>query len=245
MNTITSKDNKICKLIRTMQSKKGRTQYGLCIVEGQRAIQQCNFEYIEDIVVSEEFALQNTTTPETYIIDTEIFSSLATTEASQGIIAIVKIPESKDIEEGNILFLDRIQDPGNMGTIIRSASAFGFKDIILNKCTDPFAPKVVRSAMSALWDVNIIDGDLSSIPENRKKYASALGQKKKKMLHQIESTPAEGVCICVGNEANGLSDEVIENCDEVLEIAMNGQMESLNAAMSANIIMHHIFIVSR
>lgn len=190
----------------------------------------------------------------TEIVTDSVFAQLSDTVTPQGILAIVQMPQYlRDAvlsgkaggvyKQAKLLILEDIQDPGNMGTILRTAEGAGMSGVVLSKgCVDVFNPKVVRSTMGALFRVPFyICEDIKAEIEELKKqdfsfYAAHLqgSQEYSQALYKGK------MGILIGNEANGLSDDVSELADEKVKIPMEGQLESLNAAVSASLLMYEV-----
>lgn len=191
---------------------------------------------------------------EIYAIPESLFKDISDTETPQGILAIIKMNEyslndvigksSKcgiGINKGNIVILDEIQDPGNMGTIIRTADAAGFSGIITSKgCVDPYNPKVLRSTMGSIFHIpiflcNNLTETLAKIKTNGIRiYAAHLEGSKN--YYEVDMT--QNTAVIIGNEANGISSESISMADEFIKIPMPGRVESLNASVAAGILMY-------
>jgi TrmH family RNA methyltransferase len=171
------------------------------------------------------------------------FNKLSDTETSQGILGVVKKRAAKKREYGKIIIsLEKISDPGNLGTIIRTAFWFGIKDIILSQgSADVYSPKAIRSTQGGIFHTEITENaDLSALLNNlyRKGYKIyLLSSKAETVLESI--TPAEKCVIVIGNESHGISEELFKS--EYNSIAIKGfsKCESLNAAIAAGIAMHY------
>ena len=182
-----------------------------------------------------------------YLVEQKLFEEIAQTETSQGIIASVVKPDLslKDFESkkssGNFVVLDRLQDPGNIGTIIRTADAAGYELVVAMKGTaDVFSPKVVRSATGSLFRVPIVFADnndeLAEFVHNagKKLVATCLDDSR----FYYEEDLKENIALIVGNEGNGISPDLIGKSDVKIKIPMQGSIESLNASVAAAIIMY-------
>ena len=176
-------------------------------------------------------------------VSEKIFLSLTNVVNPQGILAIVekgKNANDIDYNENLFLVLDDIQDPGNMGTILRTADSLNFKQIIVSKdCADIYNPKVVRSTMGAIFRINIIESDdlVKTIKEMKKhkiKILSTSLQTDKTMYNVSYDKTA----IVIGNEANGVEKEIIDLTDEKIKIPMPGKTESLNASVATAVILY-------
>ena len=237
---ITSKDNKIVKYVRKLSQKKYRDEYGCFIVEGVRAVGDV-LGYpgaeTETVVVSESRCGDY---PGAVVVSDEAFASMCETENGQGVLSVVRIPEPSPVTCDNVLFLDGVRDPGNLGTLIRTACAAGYRDVCLRACADPFSGKVVRSTMSAVIKVNLVPSDIGTLRALKsagyKIYGADMDGR-----NIFGTGAAQGkTCVVVGGEANGITDEVRTLCDEIVAIPMDGDIESLNAAVSGGIIMYNL-----
>ena len=251
---ITSKDNEFIKHLKKLKEKKYREEYSEFIVEGIKMIQEAIDEgsEIKHIIICDDCKTQGSFSSEflyeiakyncVYVTE-KIFSGITDVMNPQGILAIIdKKNKSDDIDYNSNLFLilDDIQDPGNMGTILRTADSINLKQIIVSKGTaDCYNPKVVRSTMGAIFRVNVIEcEDLKKIIKEMKKrkikvYATDLATNK-----SIYDADYKKSAIVIGNEANGVSKEILELADEKIKIPMTGKTESLNAAVATGIILY-------
>lgn len=250
---ITSPQNHVIKNIKELQKKKSaRKKERLFIVEGIRAVKeipsQANIKYVLTTPDVDIATLMNLN-PHTWIeVSQEVYKSMSETQSPQGAMAVVTMPdqllEEQVIEEGNYLLLENVQDPGNLGTIIRTAHAFGFKGVFITKgSVDVYSPKVVRSTMSSLFYVPlVIDYTIEEYIHTFKQagvslYAAALTDQAK----PIYSLPFdEKKAIIIGNEGNGVSEEVLAATDYTMIIPMPGGAESLNASVATAICMYEI-----
>jgi len=174
----------------------------------------------------------------------KLYRNISDTESSQGITAICSVPDANisDLSrEGIFLLLDRISDPGNMGTIIRSAAAFGCTAVVGGKgCCCPFTPKVTRAAAGLNTVVPLIfDSDLASFMQENTDNVEYFGADASGMLiDQITGTES-GIGLVIGSEAHGISDEIRIHLKASIAIPMIEGIESLNAAVSASILLYH------
>ena len=167
MKQITSSDNRICRIIRQLDSRKHREKLGLYLIEGENLTEEAfkNNADIEFIAVNEDRLsyyenLFGGRLSECYVMPAGLFNRLAQTESSQGIMAAVRIPQltqqqfMEHIAGGNVIVLDRLQDPGNIGTILRTCDAAGYRGAVMIKGTaDIYSPKVVRSAAGSVFRI--------------------------------------------------------------------------------------------
>lgn len=240
---ISSKDNEIVKEVRKLKEKKYRKEKYL--VEGIKMLKEAIDENqdIELIILKDGVNLSFDVSNYKVITVTEnVFNTLSDVVTPQGVLAIIKKKEDKQIDESAqfIVALDGLQDPGNLGTIIRTLDSANIKQIIVSKNTvDCYSPKVIRSTMGAIYRVNIIEAEdlkdtLTSLNQNGfEVLVTALDGKKS--IYDIEYNKK---VIVIGNEANGVSDE-IKNLDFTkIKIPMLGKAESLNASVATGIIVY-------
>ena len=152
-------------------------------------------------------------------------------------LALVSIPDCTPVQpQGSCLLLDGVSDPGNLGTIIRTANAAGYCDIYLRNCADPFAPKCVRATMSGIFFVrlHIGEGVLQALGDTPLVCADMGGE------NVFSFSPPQKFCIVIGSEANGVSAEVRALCKYTVKIPMRHTCESLNAGVSAGILMYEL-----
>jgi TrmH family RNA methyltransferase len=250
LEVIRSKDNKTIKEIKKLHEKKYRNIKQKFIVEGLRFVKEAlesDFE-IEYVVVSEnvydKFSdLKITEDTNQLIVSETIFKDLCGTEGPQGILAVVNNKEvDVNIQDGFYILADKVQDPGNMGTIIRTANAAGANGVILTKGTvDIYNDKTLRSTMGSIFKIPvIIDEDLSFVNTLKrnsfKLITSALDTDKN--FYDINLNAK--VIIAVGNEGNGISQEIYNISDERVKIPMPGNAESLNVGIAAGIMMFEV-----
>lgn len=238
---IDSLDNQLIKKITSLNKKKYRDQYGLFFVEGIKSVEEAiaSTQGIECIIYSPEMINYNLTI-EGIEVSKEILCKISDTVTPQGIVAVCKISKTpiealKNKEK--LIYLDKVQDPGNVGTIIRTADAFGFNGVIISKeSADPYSPKVVRSTMGSIFHLPVItDIEAEELKQlNVKIYSSSLEESKNIQKTEIEKPSL----LVIGNEGNGISEEIKKVTDEFVKIEMSGQAESLNASIAAGILMY-------
>ena len=247
---IRSKDNKAVKhAVKLSHDNSYRKKCGEFIGEGEVMLYEAlrSGIEVEEIFIADDFEgicnieskLQGNIP--IIITDKKIISMISSVETPQGIVFRCKIPISNDgiKENGGIIILEDVRDPGNIGTIIRTADAFSIGTVVLcGNCVDIYNPKIVRSAMGALFRVNIIKMDIDDIALNLKKkdiklYGAILGD----CSVDIRNIDVKNCAVAIGNEANGLSEQFAEIIDGKVIIPMTGQAESLNAGVAASIIM--------
>ncbi len=247
---IQSHSNNKIKLVKSLSKKKYRDLHNMFIVEGERFVRDIPKKVkVEMILVSKTFSeKKDLTTYENYeIVEDKIFKELIDTTNSQGILAVCyKESYSKEIsikENSFIIIGDRLQDPGNVGTLIRTAVSAGVDYIILSEgCVDVYNQKVIRSTASGIFNIPIIENvNLVEFLNNIKnKNIKILGTDIKATKNYFDTNMLKATAIVIGNEANGMSDEVGELCTELIKIPMIGSIESLNASVSSAILMYEV-----
>ena len=254
MQVITSKDNELVKHIRKLKDKKYRDESNEFIIEGTNLIEEAVKEKakIKKVIICE-----NTT--KTYEIPTnirleiakyeciyvseKIFNLITQVTNPQGIMAIVEKTAKEDeidYTQDLIVMLDDIQDPGNLGTILRTIDSIGLKQIIVSKETaDAFNPKVVRSTMGAIFRIKIIESEnLIDTIKNIKKHHFKLIVTSLQTDNTIYDINYNKKIIVIGNEGNGVSKEIQDMADEKIKIPMLGKTESLNASVATGIVLY-------
>lgn len=254
MKKITSKDNIVIKEAKKLKEKKYRTEKDSFLIEGFRFIEEAiKSDYkVQKLFIDEdvlekcyEFDILNNIEDniEIYIVNKLIINLLSDTENSQGAIAIVKNkPQEVSKNDGFYIFVDKVQDPGNLGTIIRSAHASGAKGVILNNGTvDLFNEKTLRSTMGSIFKVPvIIDKDLSLLRELKEKGFKVVGSSLSTNDNFFDIDLRDKIIIVVGNEGRGMSSEIEQLCNKLVKIPMPGNAESLNVAIAASIMMFEV-----
>ena len=235
---ITSKSNPLIKEISKLVDKKYRKLSGDYLVEGIKPVRECISAgcCVEKIVCVEELASQF---PDAILVSRSVFESISSEKSPQGVIAVVKIPQLPlAAPENNCLLLDNLQDPGNIGTIIRTANAAGYKELYLVNCVDPYSPKAVRASMSGIFFVNIYQGNENEILDALSGVPLICADMDGENIYNF--VPPEKFCLCIGNEGNGISDNLIKKADYRISIPMEKTCESLNAGVSAGIAMYQL-----
>lgn len=236
----TSIDNKKIKDIKKLHSKKYRDKTNLFLVEGEHLVLEAyKTGFLKELLLESDsiFPLN----VETNYLTNNVINYISELETPQNVIGICNKLEKKEI--GNrILILEDIQDPGNLGTIIRSCVAFNIDTIVLsNNCVDLYNSKVVRASQGMLFHINIITEDLFGfLPKLKDLDFKIYGTRVThgKSIKSIEKNSK--FAIIMGNEGNGMSDEVSELCDEFVYIDMNSACESLNVGVAASIILYEL-----
>ena len=253
---ITSTSNvQIKQIVALLKKGKERKVQKAFVIEGRKMFEEIceQKERVRKAYFSESYWMERYENQEKPLVPYEIvadavFEAMAETVTPQGVLAIVEMPEyslEQMIEKaGTLLLLEDLRDPGNLGTIVRTAEAAGVAGIILSKeSVDVYNPKVIRSTMGAIYRVPFL------YVEDFKSLLVQLKEQKVRLLaahlqgtKNFDNADYSGkVGILIGNEANGLSDEVAELAEENVLIPMAGNVESLNAAVAASLLMYEAF----
>ncbi len=254
MVRISSKDNPLIKhIIKLNKSSKYRRVNGEFIAEGLRV---CRDAALSDAKISaliitdsaqdkyaEDTALLSDKADKTYVVSESVFEHICDTKSPQGVLCIIKTLDNpflfgKIKSNGKFLALDNIQDPSNLGTILRTAEAIGIDGIIMSADTcDIYSPKVVRGSMGAVFRVpyTVVSSIAEFLSEHKElnSYAAVVDSD----AYSVTEIGFTEPCVAViGNEGNGLKPETVESCDKKITIPMKGRAESLNASIAAGII---------
>lgn len=251
MEIIKSKDNNVIKqYVKLANNRKDRKKLNKFVLEGFRIVTDAIMEKapISEVLISEEAhqkysnKLADLNLTNYIIISNELALKISSTENTQGIFAICDILKNEPLKiksNGKYIVLHQVQDPGNVGMIIRTADALGLDGVILSQSCDFYSPKVIRSTMGSAFRVNHwICDDISLIldtlkNENITTYSAVIDSQ-----NDVRKENFIGGCaIIVGNEGNGLPKEVSNMCDKPITIKMSGNINSLNVAMASGIIM--------
>ena len=254
MQIISSKDNELIKHIKKLKEKKYRDLNNEYIIEGTKLIKEAIEENtnIKQIVICDN--CQNTdiipkelmyeiAKYECIYVTEKIFKNISDVNTPQGILAIIEKNNKEtqiDYSQDIIVVLDDIQDPGNLGTILRTVDSIGLTQIIVSKGTaDCYNPKVVRSTMGAIFRVKIIESeDLEKTLKEMKKHKFKITVSSLQTKNTIYDINYDKKVIVIGNEANGVEQKIQDIADEKIKIPMLGKTESLNASVATGIILY-------
>ena len=249
MEIIRSHQNAMVKNYQKLQTSKGRKKAEAYMIEGEHLVEeaiQSNI-LIQRLVVSEDTIHLYEKWTESYptmIVSKEVFEKLSMTQTNQGILAIVPLEKKPLVEvpQGRYLLADAVQDPGNLGTIIRTADAFNFDCIILGKgTTSLYGQKVIRSTQGSNFHIDCFDNiDLVELIDEMHEFnIFATSLKADKYIEQLDNITGK-VAVVFGNEGAGVSEEILSKVNNLFKISMPGRAESLNVSIAAGIVMHYI-----
>ena len=251
---IESADNRKLKLIRKLSSRKHRDALGKYVIEGINLVEEAirkNAD-IEFVVASEDFESDRLDAisggiGEIHLVGRDIYEKISDTENGSGVIAVVRRSYDRDrviasIDTGdNVLVLDRVQDPGNIGTMIRTAVAAGYRAVLLIKgCADIYSPKVLRATAGMIFNLPVLFADDASeaVSILHELGLRVFVTEPEAKLAYYETDLSSGAALVIGNEGRGVSEELASLADERITLPMEGSVESLNAAVAAAILMY-------
>ncbi len=253
---ITGKDNKTLKLIKGLKKKNNRIEQGKFVAEGRKLALEA-FEYAPEsiycMVVTHEFFKKETEImtyaegicDRIFVVSEQMFDDISDTDTPQGIMTVMKMAAEKfslSQQMRDIVILDGVSEPGNMGTVIRTAEALGFDGIYLMKgCADIYSSKTVRATMGSVFRMKFKNGcDMTDIAELQKHGFRVISTTPAGDTALEELSVYGKTALVIGNEAHGVCRELLELSDLRVKITMEGLAESLNAAVAAGIVMHWV-----
>lgn len=242
MKEITSFSNEWLKNVAKLKDKKGSKEQGKCLVETYKVVKECIEKQLvtEVIMTKSQYKKHGQLYQQQTIIEDTLATKLSTTTTTDGIFAIVTIPTHHKVKSNNILVLDHMQDPSNLGAMIRTALACDYKTIYLYNCTYPFSPKVIRSSMGYVFDIHFVNATYDDIVCLKNEgYSCLCADMNGENVFQIKEHPARHILV-IGNEGHGVSKELLSLVDKTLSIPMENHVESLNASVSAGIMMYQL-----
>lgn len=226
--------------IKNLKDKKFKRENNLFVVEGNKFCADLLNSDIEIIyTITSDKNLKGF--PNICVVSEKMLSSLATTKTNQSVICVCKIKEYDLSSVGNCLILDNLQDPGNVGTLVRSALAFNFNDIYLVGGADPYSEKVIRSSAGTILKARLHICSFEAIKQNKKLIADnfIVADMSGENINKIH-LPKKRIAVIIGNEGQGVSDEFLNFADTKISIPMTQKVESLNAGVAGSIIMQKI-----
>ena len=246
---ISSKSNEKIKTVRKIADKKYRQRLGVFAIEGQKLV----FDYLrsggvpvrifadEDAAEKYSSLIEAAHCGEVCVVPRELYLYISEESAPQGIMALCPIPAQGSLKPGRSVILESVRDAGNLGTVIRTAVAFGIENVVLSSdCADIYNSKTLRAAMGALFFANVITAD--DLPS----FVAGIRESGGRVFASVPSGDAldirkvsikDGDCVVIGNEGSGISAALADACDARVTIPMAGRTESLNASAAASVLM--------
>ncbi|MEA4869868.1 MAG: RNA methyltransferase [Christensenella sp.] len=239
---IESRANERVKEARKLLQRKERKESGLHLIEGEKLVREAIFSgaHVVSCFLEEGYAFSPPESAIAYTVTRPVLESLCESQTPQGVVAVVETPllvPPAVYPSGLVVVLDGVQDPGNVGTILRSADAFGAAGVLLSpSCADPYSPKTLRAAMGSTYHLPVWQGALAPEIARLKQsgFVALCGD-----LHGSETLPAlaSSVALVIGSEGSGVSAEVRALC-EGFRLTMRGRAESLNASVAAGVLLY-------
>ncbi len=242
---ITSIQNAKVKKWRKLHQRKERMKDRAFLIEGEHLLEEAvsaGAEIREVITAKKKYLPQFLENVNITEVSNEVFTHISRTEAPQGIAAVIGMNTGTQVTGARVLLIDAVQDPGNLGTMIRTADAAGFDAVVLGAGTvDVYNDKVIRATQGSLFHIPVMNADLAKTAAGLKEqgfciWAAALDQAK--VYNQIHVP--EKIALIVGNEGAGIRGTMINQADEIVTIPIYGRAESLNVSVAAGILMYHI-----
>ena len=242
---IVSRQNALVKLVKSLSDKKNRDALSLYVAEGVKTVEDAieKSQRIETLICSEKrYPLLPqkffTAAAKTEVFSNELFEYVSGETTPQGVIALITKPAPALPKNSYSVFLDGVSDPANVGAIIRTAAAAGYNDVfITSDCADAFGPKAVRASMGGIFRVNVITGEREKLLD--KVFVPLVVADMGGENVFLTDIPSP-ICLAIGNEGNGVSERVKSRANKTVAIPMGNGMESLNAAVSAGILMYNL-----
>lgn len=240
MDSITSVENKTIKNLSKLLIKKYRDQSPYFLVEGEHLVEEAYKSHVLVEVIKCEDCLLSYPV-KTTLVTYEVLKKLSSTKCPQKIIGVCLKLEEKEIGK-KVLLLDGIQDPGNLGTILRSSVAFGIDTVILSPvCVDLYNDKVIRSSEGMLFKQSILRRDLKEIIKQLKeRHYTIYGTRVDEGVPTAKVTYSQEFALIMGNEGNGVQESILSLCDTYLYIPISKQVESLNVGVATSIILYEM-----
>lgn len=241
---ITSTKNETVKRWMKLHKKKYREQYGQFLLEGEHLVEEAiksDWE-VSELIIREDRDIH--TWEDDYritVVSHQVFQALTETPTPQGVMAVITMKDNVINPLKKLLVLDNVQDPGNVGTMIRTADAFNYDGVILGKGTvDLFNDKVIRATQGSLFHIPVIKRDLRTLlPELKQHGLTVIASTLEEAAPLNHIDPIDHFAIIVGNEGSGIAQDIQELSDIRVKIPISGQAESLNVSIAAAILMYH------
>ncbi len=245
---ITSTRNEYVKYVKELHDGKGRLLHGEMLVEGEKCVAELIAfmpQHVRCVAVTEgrfdDIAqAARSLGARVYVVSEHVMNAMCDCAAPQGVAAVAAIPQYTDVKTGFIVALDDVQDPSNVGAVIRTADAAGASGVALSKgCADAFSPKTVRASMGSVFHLPVFKAALPEYLSELllKGYRIACAHLDGKTEFALEW---QRTCLVIGNESRGISGRVMQLATDIVRVPMYGKAESLNAAVAAGILIYKI-----
>ena len=239
---ITSRKNPLLQQVKKLlSSRKAREEAGLFVSDGTKLLVEAvkYFPGLETVILSDGVEAEVPPGVRLVRVPGDVMESISPMQSPQGALFLCRLPEKKDfVPRPGTLLLDGIQDPGNLGTMLRTADALGIPVVLLEGCADPYSHKVVRSSMGAVFRTPVVQAAWTDVSAACKAAGipvavTALSDR----ASDIRCADVKSMAVVIGSEGQGVRKDILENADTELIIPMTAHCESLNAAVAASIVM--------
>lgn len=250
IETITSRQNNQIKELKKLSLKKYRLETGHFLVENFTIIKDAldagqDFEmlfitqdYIDHYPDKFQY-LEDNSQASYYVIDENVNQVFSTLDTPSGIAAVYSMAVKDILPSLPVIYLDNVKDPGNLGSIMRSALAFGFKNLVLGEgCVDVYNPKTIAAAKDTIFKLNVLEDDDGSWLQNNTRPIYVTSSHEGVNLQDLKSS--DNFCLVLGSESHGVAEELIAKADQKIKIEMSGEVESLNVAIAGAIILYKL-----
>ena len=239
---ITSRKNPLLQQVRKLlSSRKARVEAGLFAADGTKLLEEAVKYYpgLDTVILSEGVQVQIPAGVRCVRVPADVMQSISPMETPQGALFLCRLPEKREfVPKAGMLILDGIQDPGNLGTILRTADALQVPVVLLEGCADPYGHKVVRASMGAVFRTSVVSSTWEEVRE--KCLAAGIPVAVTALNEQsrdIRKANVASMAVVIGSEGQGVRREILEQAQDALIIPMDSRCESLNAAVAATIVM--------
>ena len=239
---ITSRKNPLLQQVRKLlTSRKARVEAGLFAADGTKLLEEAVKYYpgLDTVILSEGVQVQIPAGVRCVRVPADVMQSISPMETPQGALFLCRLPEKREfVPKAGMLILDGIQDPGNLGTILRTADALQVPVVLLEGCADPYGHKVVRASMGAVFRTSVVSSTWEEVRE--KCLAAGIPVAVTALNEQsrdIRKANVASMAVVIGSEGQGVRREILEQAQDALIIPMDSRCESLNAAVAATIVM--------
>ena len=239
---ITSRKNPLLQQVKKLlTSKKAREEAGLFVADGTKLLQEAIrfWPGLDTVILSQGVDAELPNGVRKVIVPQDVMASVSPMQSPQGALFLCRLPEAKPFAaKPGMLLLDGIQDPGNLGTILRTADALNIPVALLEGCADPFSHKVVRASMGAVFRMDIPVAAWQEVKAACANAGIPIGVTAlRDTARDLREAPLRTMAVVIGSEGQGVRSEILESADQALIIPMNPHCESLNAAIAAAIVM--------
>ena len=239
---ITSRKNPLLQQVKKLlSSKKAREEAGLFVADGTKLLQEAvtYFPGLDTVILSDGIEAKVPEQTKVIRVPGDVMESISPMQSPQGALFLCRLPEKKAFKPmPGMLLLDGIQDPGNIGTILRTADALDIPVVLLEGCADPYSHKVVRSSMGAVFRTPVLQSDWETVKKSCADAGIPIGVTAlSDRAKDLRESDLKTMAVVIGSEGQGVRKEILESADAELIIPMNPHCESLNAAVAATIVM--------